>query len=79
MLCQGKVSKMEDEAQSYWRATAKAFEPPPAELPSRTDVVVVGAGFTGVSAARVLAERELRSPFSMPKAWVGAHRHETAA
>jgi glycine/D-amino acid oxidase-like deaminating enzyme len=48
---------MEDEAQSYWRATAKAFEPPPAELPSRTDVVVVGAGFTGVSAARVLAER----------------------
>ena len=38
-------------------ATAKAFEPPPAELPSRTDVVVVGAGFTGVSAARVLAER----------------------
>ncbi len=48
---------MEDEAQSYWRATAKPFEPSPAELPSRTDVVVVGAGFTGVSAARVLAER----------------------
>jgi glycine/D-amino acid oxidase-like deaminating enzyme len=48
---------MEDEAQSYWRATAKPFEPPPAELPSRTDVVVVGAGFTGVSAARVLAGR----------------------
>jgi glycine/D-amino acid oxidase-like deaminating enzyme len=40
-----------------WRATAKSFEPPPAKLPSRTDVVVVGAGFTGVSAARVLAER----------------------
>ena len=57
MLCQGKVFKMEAEAQSYWRATAKACEPPPAELPSRTDVVVVGAGFTGVSAARVLAER----------------------
>ena len=48
---------MENEAQSYWRATAERFEPPPAELPSRTDVVVVGAGFTGVSAARVLAER----------------------
>ena len=56
VLCQGKIS-MEDEAPSYWRATAKPFEPPPAELPSRTDVVVVGAGFTGVSAARVLAER----------------------
>ena len=52
-----KVAGMEDEAQSYWRATAKPFEPPLAELPSRTDVVVVGAGFTGVSAARVLAER----------------------
>src|SRR5258708_5991940 len=57
VLCQGKVSKMEDDAQSYWRATAKPFEPPPAELPSRTDVVVIGAGFTGISAAPVLAER----------------------
>ena len=41
MLYRQKVSKMEDEAQSYWRATAKPFEPPPAELPSRNDVVVV--------------------------------------
>lgn len=48
---------MAEEVQSYWRATAKPFAPPPAELPSRIDVVVVGAGFAGVSAARVLAER----------------------
>jgi len=48
---------MEEEANSYWRATAEAFKPPPAELPAQTDVVVVGAGFTGISAARVLAER----------------------
>ena len=51
------TSAVEDEAQSYWRATAVPFEPPPAELPQQADVVVVGAGFTGTSAARVLAER----------------------
>jgi len=48
---------VEDEAQSYWRATATAFEPPAADLPQQTDVAIVGAGFTGISAARVLAER----------------------
>lgn len=38
--------------ESYWLATAPAFEPvPPQPLPATADIVVVGAGFTGLSAA----------------------------
>jgi hypothetical protein len=77
VLCQGEIS-MEDEAQSYWRATAKPFAPPPAELPSRTDVVVVGAGSPVFRQLACWLNAEPRSPFSMPKAWDGAHPRETA-
>lgn len=42
---------------SYWTDTAPAFTPKPAELPARADVVIVGAGFTGLSAALALARR----------------------
>lgn len=35
---------------------ADAFTPPAADLPSQTDVLVIGAGFTGLSAALHLAE-----------------------
>ncbi|WP_077034620.1 FAD-binding oxidoreductase [Pelomonas sp. KK5] len=42
---------------SYWTDSAPAFVPAAAELPARADVVIVGAGFTGLSAARSLAQR----------------------
>lgn len=46
-----------DEPLSYWSATAVPFEPPPTELRASTDVAIIGGGYTGVSAARVLAQR----------------------
>ena len=39
----------------YWLDTAPAFTGGAVDLPARADVVVVGAGFTGLSAARTLA------------------------
>ena len=41
--------------ESYWTASAPAFTPKAADLPAQVDVAVVGAGFTGLSAARALA------------------------
>ncbi len=44
--------------QNYWLTTAQfPSTNPSSSLPSRVDVVVVGAGFTGLSAARTLAKR----------------------
>jgi glycine/D-amino acid oxidase-like deaminating enzyme len=43
--------------ESYWTASAPTFTPKAAELPSQVDVAVVGAGFTGLSAALALAKR----------------------
>lgn len=43
--------------EAYWTDTAPAFKPATRELPSRIDVAVVGGGFTGLSAARALAQR----------------------
>jgi len=42
---------------SYWTDSAPAFTPAAAELPASADVVIVGGGFTGLSAARTLAKR----------------------
>lgn len=42
---------------SYWTDSAPAFQPAAVELPARADVAIVGAGFTGLSAARALAQR----------------------
>jgi glycine/D-amino acid oxidase-like deaminating enzyme len=43
--------------ESYWTASAPAFVPMAAELPSHCDVAIVGGGFTGLSAALALARR----------------------
>src|ERR671922_1499392 len=49
---------MSIQEQNYWLTTA---EMPKADrsqsLPERVDVAVIGAGFTGLSAARTLAKR----------------------
>ena len=39
----------------WWDAAPPASDPAPAELPDSVDTAVVGAGFTGLAAARVLA------------------------
>ena len=43
--------------ESYWIQTAKAVEPEQQSLPARADVVIVGGGFTGLSAALAFAKK----------------------
>jgi glycine/D-amino acid oxidase-like deaminating enzyme len=43
--------------QNYWLTTVEMPNPPAQPLPSSADVAVVGAGFTGLSAALALAKR----------------------
>ena len=44
------------QSHAYWLDTAPRPDlGPPGDLPSRTDVAVIGGGYTGVSAARTLA------------------------
>jgi glycine/D-amino acid oxidase-like deaminating enzyme len=45
---------------NYWLDTAVMPVGTPGALPERTDVAVIGAGFTGLSAARTLAKRGAR-------------------
>jgi glycine/D-amino acid oxidase-like deaminating enzyme len=47
----------EGDTLSYWADTAPRYKPDPSDLPAKADVVVVGGGYTGISAARVMAER----------------------
>jgi glycine/D-amino acid oxidase-like deaminating enzyme len=42
---------------NYWLTTVCMPAGTPGELPSKADVAIIGAGFTGLSAARVLAKR----------------------
>jgi glycine/D-amino acid oxidase-like deaminating enzyme len=42
---------------NYWLDTVMLPAATPGDLPSRVDVAIVGAGFTGLSAARTLAKR----------------------
>ena len=41
---------------NFWLTTVEALPVPERELPERVDVAVIGAGFTGLSAARTLAK-----------------------
>src|SRR5262249_37472381 len=43
--------------QTYWLTTTKMPAPETRPLPHRADVAILGAGFTGLSAARTLAQR----------------------
>lgn len=43
--------------QSFWTDTASAFKGSLADPPAKADVVVIGGGFTGLSAALALARR----------------------
>jgi glycine/D-amino acid oxidase-like deaminating enzyme len=45
------------QEHNYWLTTAEFPSPPARTLPEVVDVAVIGAGFTGVSAARTLAQR----------------------
>lgn len=47
---------MSFKQSNYWLDTATLPGATPGELPSRVDVAIVGAGFTGLSAARTLAK-----------------------
>lgn len=42
---------------NYWLTTVQMPTPPPQPLPDTADVAVIGAGFTGLSAALALAKR----------------------
>jgi glycine/D-amino acid oxidase-like deaminating enzyme len=42
------------QEQNYWLTTTNFPKPEPHPLPARVDVAVIGAGFTGLSAARTL-------------------------
>src|SRR5271156_6046939 len=45
------------QEHNYWLTTTEFPKPEARPLPGRVDVAVIGAGFTGLSAARTLAQR----------------------
>lgn len=47
------------QQHNFWLTTVPAAQPAQAPLPDAVDVAIVGAGFTGLSAARALARRGL--------------------
>jgi glycine/D-amino acid oxidase-like deaminating enzyme len=46
--------------ESFWQTTATPFESVDLHLPRRVDVAIIGGGYTGLSAARALAQRGAR-------------------
>src|SRR5215813_12606317 len=51
---------MPPKEQNFWLTTVEMPKRETAPLPERVDVVIIGAGFTGLSAARTLAQRGAR-------------------
>jgi glycine/D-amino acid oxidase-like deaminating enzyme len=45
------------EEQNYWLSTVQMPAPPAQSMPATADVAIIGAGFTGLSAALALAKR----------------------
>jgi glycine/D-amino acid oxidase-like deaminating enzyme len=45
------------QEHNYWLTTTEFPKPEPRPLPARVEVAVIGAGFTGLSAARTLSQR----------------------
>src|SRR5271169_894271 len=45
------------QEQNYWQTTVKTQSLATHPLPESVDVAIIGAGFTGLSAARTLAKR----------------------
>jgi glycine/D-amino acid oxidase-like deaminating enzyme len=45
---------------NYWLTTSAMPQATPGNVPARTDVAIIGAGFTGLSAARTLAKKGAR-------------------
>jgi monoamine oxidase len=45
------------QEQNYWLTTVSMPVPPVLPLPEKADVAIIGAGFTGLSAALSLAKR----------------------
>ena len=48
------------QEHNYWLTTAEFPQTQARPLPNRVDVAVIGAGFTGLSAARTLAKRDAK-------------------
>jgi glycine/D-amino acid oxidase-like deaminating enzyme len=51
---------IQPDAKNYWLETANMPAGAPGDLPQRADIAIVGAGFSGLSAARALAGRGAR-------------------
>ena len=54
------------KVQSYWMDTVPRYEPRVRDWPGSVDVAIVGAGFTGLSAALALAARGAKVPVLEP-------------
>jgi glycine/D-amino acid oxidase-like deaminating enzyme len=59
-LKRASIYTMPLKEENYWQTTTAMPAAPPLPLPERVNVAVIGAGFTGLSAARTLARRGAR-------------------